>query len=48
VSARTGSVSTVLRLAIVRALGVAEPTRDLPPISNIRHVTLLQGGPGVP
>ena len=42
VSARTGSGLDGLRLAIVRALGGAEPTRDLPAISNIRHVTLLQ------
>ena len=42
VSARTGSGLDGLRLAIVRALGGAEPTRDLPAVSNIRHVTLLQ------
>jgi tRNA modification GTPase len=42
VSARTGSGLDVLRCTIARALGSAEPTRDLPAISNTRHVALLE------
>ena len=42
VSARTGAGLAGLRLAIVRALGGAEPAGDLPAISNTRHVALLE------
>jgi tRNA modification GTPase len=42
VSARTGSGLDGLRRAIVHALGGADPTRDLPAVSNIRHVALLE------
>ncbi len=40
VSAKTGEGVDALRLAISRA-GQAEPTRDVPAISNVRHVDLL-------
>ena len=41
-SARTGAGLDGLRLAIVRALGGADPRATSPAISNIRHVALLE------
>lgn len=42
VSARTGQGLATLRGALVGALTEREPARDLPSITNMRHVTLLQ------
>lgn len=42
VSALTGAGLDALRLAIVRTLSGSDPTRDLPAISNARHVALLE------
>jgi len=42
VSALTGDGLDALRLAIVQALSGSDPTRDLPAISNARHVALLE------
>jgi tRNA modification GTPase len=41
VSATEGSGMPALRTAIVNALAAEEPTRDVPAITNIRHVGLL-------
>jgi tRNA modification GTPase len=42
VSAQTGSGLPELREAIVRTLTAAEPLRDTPAITNVRHVALLE------
>ena len=42
VSALTGIGLDALRVAIARVLNGSEPSRDLPAISNMRHVALLE------